>query len=156
MYKSVGRERDDRRLRTKVSNTASADTCTHLDSPGRSYAGARLRPGGRASLIRQRSVVQVHLGPPTMQRISGSAVLAGSGPTVVAAVPDPGQEDHFLARTIRGIAYVEDVEPVAAKVTLELAAFAKAQGRGRSHDLLADGGRSLKGHEGERDLGHGT
>jgi hypothetical protein len=46
---------DDRRLRTKVSNTASADTCTHMDSPGRSYAGARLRPGGRASRTRQRS-----------------------------------------------------------------------------------------------------
>src|SRR5215203_152246 len=73
---------------------------------------------------------------------------AESGPPVVVAVPDLGQEDHFLARTIRGIAYVEDVEPVAAKVTLELVAFAKAQGRGRSHDLLADGGRSLKGHEG--------
>jgi hypothetical protein len=53
-----------------------------------------------------------------------------------------GQEDHFVARTIRGIAYVEDVEPVAAKVTLELVAFAKAQGRGRSHDLLADSGRT--------------
>jgi hypothetical protein len=81
---------------------------------------------------------------------------AGSGPSVVVVVPDLGEEDHFLARTIRGIAYVEDVEPVAAKVTLELVAFAKAQGRGRSHDLLADGGRSLKGHEGERDLGHGA
>ena len=71
-------------------------------------------------------------------------------------VPDLGQEDHFLARTIRGIAYFEEVEPLAAKVTLELIAFAKAQGRGRSHDLLADGGRSLKGHKGQRDLGHGT
>jgi hypothetical protein len=80
----------------------------------------------------------------------------GSGPAVVVAVPDLGQEDHFLARTIRGIAYVEDVEPVAAKVTLELVAFAKAQGRARSHDLLADGGRSLEGHQGERDLGHAT
>jgi hypothetical protein len=59
---------DDRRLRTKVSNTASADTCTHMDSPGRSYAGARLRPGGRAALTRQRSVVQVHLGPPPVTR----------------------------------------------------------------------------------------
>jgi hypothetical protein len=28
---------DDRRLRTKVSNTASADACTQMDSPGRSY-----------------------------------------------------------------------------------------------------------------------
>jgi len=37
------------------------------------------------------------------------------------------QEDHFLARRIRGIAYLEDVEPVAAKVTLELVAFAKAK-----------------------------
>jgi hypothetical protein len=81
---------------------------------------------------------------------------AGSGPPVVVAVPDLGQEDHFLARTIRGIAYVEDVEPVAAKVTLELIALVKAQGRGRSHDLLADGGRSLEGHEGQRDVGHGT
>jgi hypothetical protein len=53
---------DDRRLRTKVSNTASADTCTHMDSPGRSYAGARLRPGGRASLIRQRSKPNLHVG----------------------------------------------------------------------------------------------
>src|SRR4029450_3170394 len=81
---------------------------------------------------------------------------AGSGPPVVVAIHNLGQEDHFLARTIRGIAYVEDVEPVAAKVTLELVAFAKAQGRGRSHDLLADGGRSLKGQEGGRDLGRGT
>jgi hypothetical protein len=39
---------------------------------------------------------------------------AGSGPPIVVAVPDLGQENHFLARTIRGIAYVEDVEPVAA------------------------------------------
>ena len=45
---------------------------------------------------------------------------------VVVAVPDLGQEDDFLARTIRGIAYVEDVEPVAAKVTLELVAFAES------------------------------
>src|SRR5829696_5664690 len=88
-------------------------------------------------------------------RGAGGDRSAGSGPPVVVAVPDLGQEDHFLARTIRGIAYVEDVESVAAKVTLELVAFAKAQGRGRSHDLLADGGRSLKGHEGQRDRGHG-
>jgi hypothetical protein len=63
---------DDRRLRTKVSNSASADTCTHMDSPGPLYAGARLRPGGRASLIRQRSVVQVHLGPPLAPLVSGN------------------------------------------------------------------------------------
>ena len=58
----------------------------------------------------------------------GGPRLGRSGPPVVVAVPDLGQEDYFLARTIRGIAYVEDVEPVAAKVTLELVAFAKAQG----------------------------
>jgi hypothetical protein len=80
---------------------------------------------------------------------------AGSRPVVIA-VSDLGQEDHFLAGTIMGIAYVEDVEPVAVKVTLELIAFAKAQGRGRSHDLLTDGGRSLKGYEWKLDLGHGT
>ena len=75
---------------------------------------------------------------------------------LVVAVHDLSQEDHFLARRIRGIAYVEEVEPVAAKVTLELLAFAKVHGRGRSHDLLADSGRSLKGDEGQRDLGHRT
>ena len=49
----------------KLSSTAPTDGCTTMDSPGRSYAVDRPRHGGRASLIRQRSVVQVHLGPPT-------------------------------------------------------------------------------------------
>jgi hypothetical protein len=52
----------------------------------------------------------VKWGCPIMRGAEGDW-SSGSGPPVVVAVPDLGQEDHFLARTIRGIAYVEDVEP---------------------------------------------
>lgn len=45
-------------LRTKVSNTAAADTYTHMDIPGRPYAVHHLHHDGRASLIRQRSVIK--------------------------------------------------------------------------------------------------
>ena len=48
----------------------------------------------------------------------------------VVAVTDSGREDPFLAWTIRGVAYVEDVEPMAAQVVFELVAFARAQARG--------------------------
>jgi hypothetical protein len=46
---------DDQRLRTKLSNTAPANRSTTTESPGRPQPSARLRPDGRASLIRQRS-----------------------------------------------------------------------------------------------------
>jgi hypothetical protein len=75
-----------------VSNTASADTCTQMNSPGRSYAVARLRRGRRASLIRQRSVIQVHLGPPI--NLPGVARTLTARDGVVAGGPEVGVDEY--------------------------------------------------------------
>jgi hypothetical protein len=64
-----------RPVSNKLSTTPPTDGSTTMDSPGGSYAADRPRYVGRASLIRQRSVVQVHLGStrtnPTPTRSDG-------------------------------------------------------------------------------------
>ena len=89
---------------------------------GRAKARSPKTTGGtkKCQQISSREEIPSHeVGACPIMRGAEGDRSAGSGPSVVVAVPDLSQEDHFLARTIRGIAYVEDVEPVAAKVTLE-------------------------------------
>jgi hypothetical protein len=59
----------------KVSNTSSVARRTNMDSPGRSYGVVSTQHGGGVSLIRQRSVVQVHLGQPLRTRLPPAKTL---------------------------------------------------------------------------------
>ena len=118
-------QRRQPRRRGAVS-VASGERCSRGRAPGR-----RVRQKPPAVKSGQQISSREEIPSREVGRVRSCAeqkAIGGLGQDLLsfAAVPDLGQEEHFLARTIRGIAYVEDVEPVAAKVTLELVAFAKA------------------------------